>query len=328
RLAHGDVRQVRVVGAELRALAVDLGVGVGEVDENALDADAGDDQQRAGLGGVLHLVEDVSLDLEIPGIVNVAGLHRAARRRGRVAAAFQLDALEPGLIAEAIIFVDLVGDNVAGLELGDLVRPGADGRHVELVVAGGRADGTLEDVLRQDLAAVTSSEGHHPGRVRVGEMESHGVIVDDLDILDDLVGGDGRRAGFGVRDVFPGEAHVLGGERRAVRPDDVVAQFPGDAHAVLGDAAVLETGELGSEGEDGFASSVEVDQRLEDQAGSAGVLVTLREVRVEDGRRLPVEDTHEVAAAAAHAPALGAAGLFLGGLFLLFLGLLGWFGFG
>src|SRR5690606_2846948 len=121
---------------------------------------------------------------------------------------------------------------------------------------------------------------------------------------------------------------VLGGERRAVRPDDVVAQFPGDAHAVLGDAAVLETGELGSEGEDGFASSVEVDQRLEDQAGSAGVLVTLREVRVEDGRRLPVEDTHEVAAAAAHAPALGAAGLFLGGLFLLFLGLLGWFGFG
>ncbi len=78
---------------EARALAVDLGPGVGVVELQVLDAAAGRDDDAA-LAALLQPHEDLVLDLEIPGEVVLAGLQHRARRRYRIAAALHLDAVE------------------------------------------------------------------------------------------------------------------------------------------------------------------------------------------------------------------------------------------
>ena len=79
-----------------------------------LDAAAGAELGDT-LAARLQLLEDRVVDLEVPGVVVVAGLQDGAAGRGRVAATLQLDVIEEGLVGLAIVLVDRVGDRVAGL---------------------------------------------------------------------------------------------------------------------------------------------------------------------------------------------------------------------
>ena len=76
---------------EAGALAVDLGPGIGVVELHVLDAAAGRDDDVA-LAALLQPLEDLVLDLQVPGEVVLAGLQHRARRRDGIAAALHLDA--------------------------------------------------------------------------------------------------------------------------------------------------------------------------------------------------------------------------------------------
>src|SRR5207253_1278800 len=100
----------------------------------------------------------------------------------------------------------------------------------------------------------------------------------------------GRRRGLGIGDVLPGEDHVIGSEWGAIGPLDVWPELPGDALLVFGDATVLERWDFGGQHGDRLAVGVQRGQRLQHEAAGVLVLGALREVVVEDGRRLPVQD--------------------------------------
>src|SRR5690606_26291207 len=140
RLANGLVGQGRVRRVHLGALAVDLGPGVGELEVEALDRRATLDDDFAGGVVGYEAVEDLRLDLQVPGVVVLAGLEDGARRRGRIAATLDDDAGEGGLVRLAVA---LVGDEdglVVRRELLDHERAGADRAHHELVVLRGIRD--------------------------------------------------------------------------------------------------------------------------------------------------------------------------------------------
>src|SRR5438093_187859 len=78
---------------ERRLLALDLLVRVGQVHQDLLDARAGRGDDRA-LAALFDVLQDRPLDLQVPGVVVLAGLQDRPRGRGRVAAALELDAVE------------------------------------------------------------------------------------------------------------------------------------------------------------------------------------------------------------------------------------------
>jgi hypothetical protein len=71
-------------------------------------------------------------------------------------------------------------------------------------------------------------------------MQRHGVVIDDFDIFGDTERSEGCRGHGFVGRVFPGEAHVLGGEVLAIVPLHALAQLPRDLAAILGNTAVLQ----------------------------------------------------------------------------------------
>src|SRR2546428_12317752 len=81
----------------LAALVAERRVGVREVDEQPLDARTvrGEEPSDGAVGR--HRLEHSRLDLEIPPVIDVAGLENSARGRGRIAAALQRDGLEERL---------------------------------------------------------------------------------------------------------------------------------------------------------------------------------------------------------------------------------------
>src|SRR6266545_3258798 len=110
---------------DARPLPIDLAPGVGEVALDVLDV-AGRDDLRAALAALLEALEDVVLDLDVPGEVVLAGLEHGPRGGGGVAAALHLDRVEERPIGDVIVRVDLAADGVAGLEVDEAIRPGAD----------------------------------------------------------------------------------------------------------------------------------------------------------------------------------------------------------
>src|SRR5438128_8356766 len=99
----------------LAALVAERRVGVREVDEKPLDArTVGGEEPSDGAVG-RHRLEHSRLDLEIPPVIDVAGLENSARGRGRVAAALQRDGLEERLVRIAEVLVQIVLNDVARL---------------------------------------------------------------------------------------------------------------------------------------------------------------------------------------------------------------------
>ena len=112
-----------------------------------------------------------------------------------------------------------------------------------------------------------------------------------------------------VGDVLPGEDDVVGREVGAVGPLDVLAQLPGDRRLVLGDAAVVERSGSRRPGRGPACRRDRCGQRLEDEAAGVVVLGALRQVRVQDGGRLPEQHLERAALCRvpAAAPAAAAA---------------------
>ena len=112
-LADGGIGQERVLGLDAGALAVDLLPRIGVVELDVLDVAAGHDVGLA-LAALLHALEDLVLDLHVPGVVELAGLDDGAGGRDRVAAALHLDGVE----------VRAVGHVVGRVELARTMSPG------------------------------------------------------------------------------------------------------------------------------------------------------------------------------------------------------------
>ena len=183
-----------MLGLGAGALAVDLGPGIGVVDLDMLDIAAREDLRSAArLAVVFEPHEDLVLDLHVPGVIVFAGLDHRARRRYRVAATLHLDRVEIGPVGQVVIRVALARHEIAGLEVDKFVGAGADRLQIGRRVARGAALVILEQVLRDDHAAL-ADKGVGPERRRLGEANANGMGVDFLD-LDVLVAADRRRRG-------------------------------------------------------------------------------------------------------------------------------------
>src|SRR5690606_16206666 len=84
----------RVLSGRLGARAVDLGVRVGELDHDALSARPAEGNQRTLAALFLHLLEDLRLDLQVPGPVRLARHHDGTSCRGSITATLKLDLVE------------------------------------------------------------------------------------------------------------------------------------------------------------------------------------------------------------------------------------------
>ena len=161
---------------DARALAVDfvprvLGVELDELDVAALH------DQRPALAAGLEAFEHLVFDLQVPGVVELAGLQHRARGRGRVAAALHLDRVEKRAVRHVVVRVDLAAHHVARLEVDELVRAGADRLQVGRRVARLRADVRCEHVLRDDHALGRDKE-RGPERRRLRERDPDRERID------------------------------------------------------------------------------------------------------------------------------------------------------
>src|SRR6266850_1247459 len=152
RLADGGVGEERMLGLEAGALAVDVLPRVGVVELDVLDVAAGHDVGLA-LAALLHALEVLVLDLEVPGEVVLAGLDDGAGRRVGVAAALHLDGVEVRAVGHVIGRVQLALDHVARLEIHEAIGPGADRLEVGRRLARLVALELAEQMLGEDHAA-------------------------------------------------------------------------------------------------------------------------------------------------------------------------------
>src|SRR5262245_4672066 len=113
-----------MLGLEARALTIHLGPWIGTVELNVLDV-AGWRYDDPPLAPLLKPLQDFVLDLQIPTKVVFAGLQDGTRRRDCVAAALHLDGVEVRAIGDVIVGVELAPYHVSGLEVHELVSPGA-----------------------------------------------------------------------------------------------------------------------------------------------------------------------------------------------------------
>ena len=284
-----------MLGAELGALAVDLGPRIGGVELDVLDVAAGRDD-AAALAALLEAQKDLVLDLHVPGKVVFAGLQHGPRRRDGIAAALHLDRVEMRLVVHVVVRIDHAGDHVARLEVLEHVGAGADRLEVGRRVARLGAHIVGIQVLGDDHA-LGADEGVGPERRRLVELDAHRVVVDLLD--DDVLEvGDGDRGGCRVLRIFPVEDDVVGRERLAVVPLHALLQLPGHRLAVGRQGAVLATRNGHCQHRLQVAVGVPVRERFVEQARTVLVLGADREMRIEQGRALPPKDLQMSAAAA------------------------------
>ncbi len=277
------------------ALAVDLGPGVGEVALHVLDA-ASDPEVDAPFSRLLQAKQDVVLDLHVPGVVELARLEHGPCCGHGVAAALHLQRIEEGPIGHVVVRVQLAAHDVAGLEVHEAIRPGADGFEVGGRLTRLRPRERLEHVLGDDLPAV-AAEGVGPEGLGLLEDHLDGVAIELVDAADLAVRAAGHGSGGGVGDVVIVEDHIVGGKGLAVVPGHVALEAPGDRGEVLGQQAVLHARDLRREHRGQVALGIVGGERLVEDAAGVDVLGARREMWIEQGWRLPPQDTEGTAAA-------------------------------
>src|SRR5206468_30070 len=141
-----------------RSLAVDLAPRIGEVADDVLDAAAPGDLDLA-FACALHSLEQLVLDLHVPGEIVFPRLHDGARGRDGVAPTLHLQAVEEGPVRLVITLEDLGADDVAGLEVDDAVRACADRLEVGRRLARPCPLEGREDVLGDDAPKRARPEG-------------------------------------------------------------------------------------------------------------------------------------------------------------------------
>src|SRR2546427_4134541 len=129
-----------MLGVRLAALVAERRVRVREVDEQTLNARTVRGEEPRDRAVRRHRLEHARLDLKVPTVVDVAGLEDRASGRCRVAAALEGDGLEERLVRVAEVLVEVVLNDVAGLECVDLVGTGADRLEVGRAVLRLRAE--------------------------------------------------------------------------------------------------------------------------------------------------------------------------------------------
>src|SRR5437867_1315969 len=188
---------------DARSLAVDLLQGIGEIEQDLLDAAAPGDVEPP-LAALLHPPEHVVLHLHVPGEVVLAGLDHRARRGHGVAAALHLEPIEERPVRLVIAGEDLGADDVPGLEFHEAVGPGADGLEV-----GGRLARLRTLERREHVSGHDAAECLGPERVRGLVDDLDGVLIRLVDPRDVAVGARRRRGRRRVGHVLPGEADVF-----------------------------------------------------------------------------------------------------------------------
>ena len=201
-----------------------------------------------------------------------------------------------GPVLHVVVGVDDAGDQVARLEVLELVGPGADRLEVGRRLARLGADIVGEQVLGHD-AAGGSDEGVGPERRRLLEFHDDAVLIDLLD-RDVPVGPAGERGRRRIAGVFPGEDDVVGGQGLAVVPPHTLLQLPGHRLAVGGERAVLAARDRLRQHGLEVAVAIPARKRLIEQTRAVLVLGADGEVRIEQGRALPPQHLQEPATAA------------------------------
>ena len=112
-----------------------------------------------------------------------------------------------------------------------------------------------------------------------------------VDARNILIAAAGDGGGGRVGGIFPGKDDVIGGEGRAIVPDHPPFQPPGDRSALRRQAAVRQTGDLLRQDRHEFALPVEARQRLVDHARRINVFEATRQMRVQDRRGLPPQQS-------------------------------------
>ena len=291
RPAHRRVQEegVGIVAALIgRPFGAERGIGIGELHDQPLHQRA-EGRHHLALARLFHGGEDLRLHLEVPAVVELAGLEHRPGRRHRVAAALHQNRGEGRLVRIAVPVVELVPDHVVGTELLDLEGAGTDGPEVLLGALrrpGARA--VLELLLLDDRTG-RADERCVGERHRHGEGNPHRMVVHRFHRRHVLKPVGGVAAAVGMHAVGGREGHVAGGERRAVRPGHALPELPGDGLEIGRDAAVVRGGNLRGQRRDHVAVLVVAGQRLENERRRVDVLGSPRQERVGDGRRLPVE---------------------------------------
>src|ERR1700726_49233 len=114
-----------MLGLHTRALAVDLGPWIGAVELDVLDGAPRIDHDMAS-AALLQPLEDLVLDLDVPGVIVLAGLQHGAGSRDRVAAPLHFNSVEVWTIGAMIGGIELSLDEVARIELQEAVGAGTD----------------------------------------------------------------------------------------------------------------------------------------------------------------------------------------------------------
>ena len=291
RAPHRRIRQKRVrIGAVLVGcpLVAQRRIGIGELHHQALDhAAKGRDDLPAARRS--HGGEDFGLDLEIPGVVELAGLQHGARRRNGVPAALQQNRGEGRLVGVAIPVVYFVQDDVVRAEFLHLEGAGADRAEVLLGAFRRSRARARRELLFLDDGRYCADERHVGKRHGHLERDAHRVAVHRLNGRHVLKPAGGAAGAFGVHAIGRRERHVRGGKRTSVRPHHVVSHPPGDGQEVRREAAVFDGWNLHSQGRNHGAVLVIARQGFKHQRRRVDVLGPARQKRVQDGRRLPVE---------------------------------------
>ena len=287
-----------MLGLDAGALPVDFVPRVGEVELDEFDVAAGN-HVDAALAALFQLEQDLVFDLQVPRIVEFAGLQHCARGRNGVAAPLHLDGVEERAVRLVIIRVERAADNIARCEVDELVGSGTHRLQVVRRVARLGTLVRLEQMLG-DQHAVDADKRQRPERRGLGELHAHRILVDGGS-LHILVRPDGHRRRRRVGRVFPVEHDVGGGEQLAVVPLHVSFQFPDDRLAVPGYATVLDSWNFSRETGNQVAVIVPAGERFVENARAILILGAGREVRIQQCRALPPQHLERAAAAALRA---------------------------
>ena len=275
-----------------RPLAVDVAPRIALVELDVADP-ARRHREHAALAALLDAAEYLLLDQDVVGEVVLAGLEHGAGGADGVAPALDLQAVEVRPVRHVIGRIELGADEVAGLELDEPVRTGADRLDHPHRLARPGALGRAEHVPGHEPVG---GEHHGPERLRLLEHDLDGVRVELVDPRHLVVValGAARRRRIGRE--LPVEHHVVGGERGAVVPLHALLQLPDHPLPVAGEAAVAQGRDVLGEHRRVRALDGRRGQRLVEDARGGEVAEATPEVRAQQRGPVPHEDAQVAAA--------------------------------